>query len=165
MHAQVASAKHARTYMIAHCDSVAFNFKCHVVWTMICKLPYQNGSCLLCLQVLECSWEHVQPLSSTTAMANAAVTVVSSSWSGSYSLLGSADGVVRLEGRTASGKRDGRWVRSVQVLADEASAALTVLTTVLTGFHMIGFLQSWFLWAGMSPMQTCEADAACIVRP
>jgi hypothetical protein len=100
----------------------------HIVWTLVSQLLEQQATCGICLQVLECSWDYAQPLSSTTAMSEAAVTAVSSSWSGSYALLGSADGVVRLEGRhTASGKWDGRWVRSLRFLVDSAHEAIATI--------------------------------------
>jgi len=68
---------------------------------------------LLLLQVLTCSWcgPSQQPavMSSSVAFSGAAVSVLGSSWSGAYRLLGTADGQVRLE-ETGGAAGATRWV-------------------------------------------------------
>ncbi|KAF8073262.1 ABCG35 [Scenedesmus sp. PABB004] len=70
-------------------------------------------------QVLESCWSQAGPLSSSRVMSGAAVTAAASSCSGRYALVGSADGVVRLEGRDTSGGADGRhWQHALHDMHD-----------------------------------------------
>jgi hypothetical protein len=57
-------------------------------------------------QVLDCTWDQSAPLSSTVAMSDAAVTAVCRSWSGSYTVLGSMNGVVLVQKMSTHGNPD-----------------------------------------------------------
>ncbi|WIA29897.1 hypothetical protein OEZ86_012366 [Tetradesmus obliquus] len=110
-------------------------------------------------KVLECSWDHARPLSSTTAMADAAVTAVSSSWSGSYALLGSADGAVRLEGRhTSNNTWDGRhWQCPLHGLR---SSPVTALAMAFDDSCFISAAKDGSLLLLSNPLHLQPAEAA-----